>query len=143
MIDHPLVNKAIWTVEKAFSGAVDKGGYPYVSHLYRVAGRVTEMGPKVVAAALLHDIIEDHPGSWNMDRLSREFSPEVATIVEIVSRRPDENYKNFIERIATSGNVYAIKVKLADLADNMDPNRPSNVGGDRYPKARARLLKVL
>ena len=34
-------------------------------------------------------------------------------------------YAAYIDRLAASANATAIRVKLADLADNLDPKRPN------------------
>jgi (p)ppGpp synthase/HD superfamily hydrolase len=71
--------------------------------------------------ALLHDVVEDNE-AWTLERLTAVgFSQEVVTAVDALSRRSDESYEAFIERIRP--NPLAVRVKLADLRDNMNPLR--------------------
>jgi hypothetical protein len=49
----------------------------------------------------------------------------VQTVVTL-TRREEESYKDFIERIAHSGDERAIKIKKADLVHNMDLFRIDN-----------------
>lgn len=69
----------------------------------------------------------------------------------MVTKRPDEEggndgYSRFIERIALSGSKVAIRVKLADLADNLDlsrlgrePTVKDHARSAKYTRARERL----
>ena len=69
---------------------------------------------------VLHDLIEDT--DWTFERLEEEQFPQpVIEALQLVTRRKNENYKDFIERIAQ--NDLAVAVKLNDLEDNMDVKR--------------------
>jgi (p)ppGpp synthase/HD superfamily hydrolase len=69
-------------------------------------------------AALLHDTIED---TYVTSELLRQagFPIMVIEMVQIVTKRPNENYFDFVMRIQESGHVGAKMVKLADLRHNM------------------------
>jgi (p)ppGpp synthase/HD superfamily hydrolase len=86
------------------------------------------------AAAWMHDLLEDTSCTPNHLR-AVGISEETIKIVEIVSRRSDETYEQFISRIAKSENVGAITVKLADLKHNLRPSCPESL--------RARYLKAV
>lgn len=69
---------------------------------------------------LLHDLIEDT--DWTFQDLKKEgFSDEIIKALDCLTKRKDENYTDFIERI--SKNPLAIKVKINDLEDNMNITR--------------------
>jgi (p)ppGpp synthase/HD superfamily hydrolase len=93
--------------------------------------------------AVLHDILEDTPVTL-ADLRTAGYSEPVCAAVDCLTRRTGEPYEEMIERIAT--NALARQVKLADLADNLDPNRPAaadSAAADRYAKyvaAKKRLL---
>lgn len=77
-----LADAADFTV-RAFAGVIRKGsGAPYVTHLFAVSAFVGEFGgdEEQMAAALLHDYLEDIEGS-SMDELTRRFGERVARIV--------------------------------------------------------------
>jgi (p)ppGpp synthase/HD superfamily hydrolase len=137
MKDH----EALMIASKAHALQRDKGGKPYIGHPIRVANRCLTVDEKV--AALLHDVVED--GHLSLDQL-REMGATEAQIraIDALTRRAGETYREFIERVRLDpiGRV----VKLADIADNTDPERvaqlPEHERGivRRYEKARARLL---
>ncbi len=60
---------------------------PYLSHLWSVAALVLEHGgdDEQVAAALLHDVAEDHGGAAKIDEIRENFGAEVARLVEALS----------------------------------------------------------
>lgn len=60
---------------------------PYLSHLWSVAALVLEQGgdDRQVAAALLHDVVEDHGGVERLDEIRTRFGNDVAELVEGLS----------------------------------------------------------
>ena len=87
-------------------------------------------------AAVLHDVVEDT--DWTIEKLEAEgFDEEVITAVKLLTHDKKVPYKKYIEAIKT--NKIALKVKLADLEDNMDIKRIA------HPKFRdyARLAEYL
>jgi (p)ppGpp synthase/HD superfamily hydrolase len=70
--------------------------------------------------AVLHDAVEDTP--LLVEELRRAgYSEDVCSSVADLTRSKDELYEEYIERTTT--NPIAIRVKLADLTDNMNPRR--------------------
>lgn len=136
------------------SGQVDKAGAPYWTHLERVARRLVERFPNAtkgqVQAALLHDSIED-AGLTAEDLRALGIEEEAIGIIQLVSRNlnPEGSYLEWIERIAASGNIGAMRVKLADNLDNSDPVRVAAIAlgpklvAERYAPARAILEQAL
>jgi (p)ppGpp synthase/HD superfamily hydrolase len=103
----------------AHAGQVDKSGAPYVEHPRRVAARCKESRAK--AAALLHDVLEDCP-EWTTSRLIAAGVPDdVVDAVVVLSKQPGVTTADYLKRIAL--NPLALRVKLADIADNTDPQR--------------------
>lgn len=129
----PVLDKALAIATAAHAGQVDKAGVPYIGHVMRVVNGAPEGPAKIVAA--LHDVIEDCP-DWNLQRLAAEgFDAGVLDAVAAITKLPGQNYQNYLELV--KANPLARAVKLADLADNMDPNRIPNPG----PKDAKRLAK--
>ena len=119
------------------AGQVDKAGVPYSYHLERVA---MSLPPgRLRAAGLLHDVVED--AGVSIATIRERFGADVARIVDAVSRRPHEVYSDYILRLAD--DMEAVKVKKADLRDNLDPDRkrPAGLGEllRRYKTALAFL----
>ncbi len=118
MIHTELTVRAMKIAYNAHHGAVDNGGMPYILHPAHVAQQMTT--EKETAAALLHDVIEDT--AVTADMLIAEGIPsDVVNIVEILTKKPDEDYFSYINRVATDKT--ATKVKLADLLHNCDVSR--------------------
>ena len=106
----------------AHAAQTDKAGRPYAEHLAAVAEGVRARGggDELVAAAWLHDSVEDGVLSeeW-LDAAS--LSPSTKAVVRAVTKRPGEDPEAYARRIlATPG---ARLVKAADLAHNADPQR--------------------
>jgi (p)ppGpp synthase/HD superfamily hydrolase len=140
MATPPSLEDAIILATQAHVGQVDKVGQPYILHPFRVMLRLGDPTARMVA--VLHDVVEDT--SVTLDDLRRGgFPPEVVEAVDLVTRRQDETYEQFIERLAP--NPIARAVKLADLEDNMDTSRLPAITEktrerlERYRKARACL----
>ncbi|MEI6379195.1 MAG: HD domain-containing protein [Candidatus Falkowbacteria bacterium] len=84
----PLIQKAINYAAKLHAGQVRKASIelPYISHPYSVAWIVADycQDEEVIAAALLHDVIEDVAG-YSLAALELDFGPRVASLVQSVS----------------------------------------------------------
>jgi (p)ppGpp synthase/HD superfamily hydrolase len=116
------LEKAIELAVEKHKGQVDKGGAPYILHPLFILTRMDTETEKIVA--VLHDIIEDTEVTFK-DLKSCGFSDEVLNALQCLTRRNDEDYFIYIERI--KNNPIAIKVKLADLEHNMDLRRIKNL----------------
>jgi (p)ppGpp synthase/HD superfamily hydrolase len=129
------LTRALEIVTQAHAHQKDKTGAPYLLHLFRVMNRCQSETEKI--CALLHDLVEDTV--WTFEDLEREgFSAEVIAVLRCVTKiHEDEDYEAFIQRVAQ--NPVAIRVKLADLADNMDITRLPEI----TEKDRLRLNKYL
>jgi hypothetical protein len=119
----PLFDKAVEIATKAHEGQTDKSGKPYIGHVMRVAQRCKTQKSKVIA--LLHDVIEDTP--ITPDELKAEGIPtDIVEAVLTLSRRQDEPYEEYINRVVP--HPLCCEVKIADLEDNMDIRRLTEIG---------------
>src|SRR4051812_33166054 len=125
--------------KQAHLGVMDKSGKPFIGHPAGVASILRDQGwnDDVVAAGWLHDTVEDT--AVTLTNIRDKFGPAIATMVDLVSRRDDETYFEFIGRIADSGNAGAIAVKLADITNNSLPERNEGVID---PDERERLKQM-
>lgn len=118
MIYTALTKKAMEICYRAHEGQLDKGGMPYVFHPLHVAEQMEDEYSTCVA--LLHDTVED--GGIELSELSEaDFPEDIVKTVDALTRREDEPYMEYIERL--KGNSLAVKVKLADLSHNSDMSR--------------------
>jgi (p)ppGpp synthase/HD superfamily hydrolase len=116
------IERAVQIAAEAHLGQKDKAGAPYLLHPLRLMMRM-QSEPAMIAA-VLHDVVEDTDLSLE-DLRVEGFSEEVLLAVECLTRRDDESYDEFIERVKTS--EIALQVKIADLEDNMNLNRLAEV----------------
>jgi (p)ppGpp synthase/HD superfamily hydrolase len=141
-----LLADAIALAAEAHRGQADKAGEAYILHPLRVMFRVRDQGHRVEvqAAAVLHDVVEDT--SVTLEDIAA-LSPEVAALVDAVTRRHGEVYESFIRRAAE--NPEARSIKTADVEDNLArigllaqlaPEQAERLGA-RYRRALALLLE--
>ncbi len=117
------VSAAIEFIKRAHKGQKDIGGKPYWRHPVRVMARLGRTAPMIEKhAALLHDVVEDTATSF-ADLKKAGFHAEVLIAVRLLTRPTRLTYRRYIRRLVQSGNVAAMRVKLADLLDNLDGRR--------------------
>lgn len=134
------LEQAIQLATKLHKGQVDKAGKSYIEHLLRVMNAVEGETAKTIA--VLHDTLEDT--NITFAELESLFGTVVASAIRTLSRRGSEDYFDFINRVKEDS--IAVKVKIADLEDNMDLSRLKEASksdlerNTRYQKA-LRILK--
>jgi (p)ppGpp synthase/HD superfamily hydrolase len=116
---------------------------PYVSHVFRVCLVVRQVfgfdDPKVLAAALLHDTIEDT--STDCDDIIERFGPDVARWVAALTkdmRLPEREREEAYTRGLAAADWQVKACKLADIYDNLGDCRHFAPAGRRKTAARAR-----
>ena len=126
--DLDLVNRAYRFSEKSHEGQQRASGEPYLSHPLEVAGLLVDfkMDVTTVIAGLLHDVLEDTRAT--KDDLAREFGPEIADLVDGVTKigklafssreeRQAENFRKMV--VAMAHDLRVLMIKLADRLHNM------------------------
>jgi (p)ppGpp synthase/HD superfamily hydrolase len=130
----PDLERAIALAVEAHRGQSDKYGKPYILHPLTLMMKME--GETAMMAAVLHDVVEDT--TLTLDDLIKEgFPADVVEAVDSLSKRESESYEGYIDRL--SANTLAVKVKRADLEDNMRVTRMKDV----TDKDLARLAKYL
>ncbi|MFC4614618.1 RelA/SpoT family protein [Cellulomonas algicola] len=123
--DLTVVEQAYVVAEKAHRGQLRKSGDPYITHPVAVATILAELGmtPSTLAAALLHDTVEDT--EYSLDQLRREFGPEVAMLVDGVTKLDKVTYGDAAQAetvrkmvVAMSRDIRVLVIKLADRLHN-------------------------
>jgi len=118
LVNMSTLDKAIQIASAAHLGQLDLGGEVYILHPIRVMQSVTTKDEKIVA--ILHDVIEDT--DITLDYLKLEgFSIDIIEALEAITRVYKEPYQSYIKRVMK--NPLALKVKVADLKDNLDMTR--------------------
>jgi (p)ppGpp synthase/HD superfamily hydrolase len=114
----PSLEDAIILAVGAHRGQKDKAGAAYILHPLRLMLRMETDTERIVA--VLHDVVEDSP--YSLEALNKAgYPPEIIEALDCLTRREKEPYATFIERVKT--NPLALKVKTADLEDNMNIKR--------------------
>ena len=127
--DKKLIRKAFDVSVEAHKDQRRKSGEAYIFHPIAVAKIVASeigLGATSIAAALLHDVVEDTP--MTVHDIERMFNPKVAQLVEGLTKismvQRDLNVslqaENFRKMILTlNDDVRVILIKLADRLHNM------------------------
>lgn len=117
-----IIDKSLEFAVKAHLGQQDKVGKAYILHPLRIMAKMeTE---EEMAVALLHDVIEDSDFQAG-DLLSEGIPETVVDAVECLTKRKGEGYETYLERVM--GNRLAVKIKKADIEDNLNILRLSTV----------------
>ena len=126
--DQAYINRAFQYAYDGHNGQNRKSGEPYITHPLHVAIYLCELNfdKETIAAALLHDLIEDTDISYK--DIKKEFSEEVADIVDGVTKLDKIKYSSNEEAkadairkmvIAMSKDIRVLILKLADRLHNI------------------------
>lgn len=131
-----IVEKASKFSEKAHAGQVRKyTKLPYIVHPASVAWLVKKYKKSknidfLVAAALLHDVVEDCGVS--IETLEQEFGPMVSSLVEELSNDKsvtdvgtEETIGYMVGKLLTISS-YALTIKLCDILHNLNDTEPGS-----------------
>jgi len=122
------LERAIELAVTAYAGQTDKAGATYIRHPLRVMQQMNTEQERI--AAVLHDVVED--ASYTLDDIEDEFGATIRDAVDALTKRDDESYQEFAARAAT--NDIARTVKIADIEDNMDLTRLSELDDELLDK---------
>lgn len=123
--DVALVDKAFAVAKRAHEGQLRKSGEPYITHPLAVAEILADLGigVKTIAAALLHDTVEDT--DYSLDQLRADFGDEIALLVDGVTKLDRLKYGEDAQAetvrkmvVAMSKDIRVILIKLADRLHN-------------------------
>ena len=135
-----MITKAYELANKAHNGVCRRSGEPYICHPLAVARLVLDLGmdSESIAAALLHDVVEDTPTT--LEDLKAAFGEEVALLVDGVTKLTKIQFSNIEELqaenlrkmlLAMSRDVRVMIIKLCDRLHNMRT-------GDAWPEQKRR-----
>jgi guanosine-3',5'-bis(diphosphate) 3'-pyrophosphohydrolase len=120
---HPKGDLTI--TERAHRGQTRKSGDAYITHPLAVATILAELGmtPSTIAAALLHDTVEDT--TYSLEELRRDFGDEIAMLVDGVTKLDKVTYGDAAQAetvrkmvVAMARDIRVLVIKLADRLHN-------------------------
>lgn len=143
--------KLIEVLIEKFRDKTDKGGKPYIEHIFRVAEEAEVIQVGSYLTGLLHDVLEDTDLTAD-DLYLLGVGNAVINRVTALTKNHDECYGTYINRIKKYAKKYNDKiilaVKIADLNDNLNISRLKNIQDrdfirlKRYFFARQSLLNI-
>jgi GTP pyrophosphokinase len=123
--DMAIIEKAYAVADEKHRGQKRQSGEPYITHPLAVAQILAELGlgPRAIAAALLHDTVEDT--GYPLDELQAAFGDEVALLVDGVTKLDKVKYGESAQAetvrkmiVAMSKDIRVLVIKLADRLHN-------------------------
>ena len=123
--DLSVIERAYDVAERAHRGQMRKSGDPYITHPLAVATILAELGmtPPTLAAALLHDTVEDT--DYSLEHLRADFGDEIAGMVDGVTKLDKVTYGDAAQAetvrkmvIAMAKDIRVLVIKLADRLHN-------------------------
>jgi GTP diphosphokinase / guanosine-3',5'-bis(diphosphate) 3'-diphosphatase len=138
--DANVLRRSFNIADNMHRGQTRKSGDPYITHPLAVAQICAELGmdTTTLVAALLHDTVEDT--SYTLEALTGDFGPEVAHLVDGVTKFDKAFYGKAAEAetirkmiVAAGKDVRVLVIKLADRLHNM------RTLDARSPASRARI----
>ena len=123
--DLTVIERAYGVAEAAHEGQKRQSGEAYITHPLAVAQILAELGlgPKAIAAALLHDTVEDT--AYGLEALNAEFGDEVSMLVDGVTKLDKVKYGESAQAetvrkmiVAMSKDIRVLVIKLADRLHN-------------------------
>ncbi|MBM6399715.1 RelA/SpoT family protein [Phycicoccus sonneratiae] len=123
--DVDLVERAYAVAERAHEGQKRRSGDDYITHPLAVTTILAELGmtPTTLAAALLHDTVEDT--AYSLEALRRDFGDEIAMLVDGVTKLDKVTYGQAAQAetvrkmvVAMARDIRVLVIKLADRLHN-------------------------
>lgn len=138
-----MLSKAFGYAFEAHRNDFDRNGMPYIMHPVEVMQKQTTI-PRMIAA-LLHDVVEDHGDKYTILMIAEEFTAMTAKTVDALTRREQESWSAYIDRVLEDED--ACWIKLGDLESNMNPRRMDEKAAKRcctmYSSAYKKIAKKL
>lgn len=92
---------------------IDRDGKPHWEHTERVASKMPTAF--LATCAYLHDVLEDT--NVSKEDLACLFGWNVVHVVDLLSHRESDSWRQYIERVLQSPS--SVIIKIADIEDNL------------------------
>ncbi len=124
-------------VELLFKDKKDKSGCPYLHHLEKVSEDFED--ERIKAMALMHDTLED-TNLTKEDLENLGYDSSFINVIELLTNTY-KTYDEYIDKLLSSNNIEAIKIKLKDVLHNMDISRFVSPRPKDYERIRNKYVK--
>lgn len=123
--DLSVIERAYQVAEEAHRGQMRHSGDAYITHPLAVTTILAELGmtPATLAAALLHDTVEDT--DYKLPQLRKDFGDEIAGLVDGVTKLDKVTYGEAAQAetvrkmvVAMARDIRVLVIKLADRLHN-------------------------
>ncbi|MGB8381809.1 MAG: bifunctional (p)ppGpp synthetase/guanosine-3',5'-bis(diphosphate) 3'-pyrophosphohydrolase [Dermatophilaceae bacterium] len=123
--DLGIIQRAYEVAERAHEGQTRISGDPYITHPLAVTAILAELGmtPTTLAAALLHDTVEDT--DYSLEALREDFGDEIAMLVDGVTKLDKVTWGEAAQAetvrkmvVAMARDIRVLVIKLADRLHN-------------------------
>ncbi|MBU1046198.1 HD domain-containing protein [Patescibacteria group bacterium] len=94
-------------------------GFPYIIHPFMVANKLAQhgFGDKVIAAGLVHDVLEDSDTSRS--ELVKDLGEDVVSIIDAISEDMDLEWEIRKEQYAKDLKEASVETKAVSVADKI------------------------
>ena len=147
-----MTEQLIEVLIEKFRDKKDRGGHPYIEHIFRVAEEAEALQVGSYVSGLIHDALEDTDLTADDLFLLGVRNADINR-VSVLTRKPDDVYEHYINRIKKYAKQYNDKiilaVKIADLNDNLNASTLKGLSNQdllrlqRYMNARKKLSATL
>ncbi len=147
-----MIEQLIEVLIEKFRDQKDRGGHPYIEHIFRVAEEAEALQVGSYITGLIHDALEDTDLTADDLFLLGVRNADINR-VSVLTRKPDDVYEHYINRIKKYAKQHNDKiilaVKIADLNDNLNASRLKGLNNQdllrlqRYMNARKKLSATL
>lgn len=105
-----MYHKALVIVNRIY-----KNDVLYIDKLYSVCNMVNSITEKIIF--LLKNVIMEI-NIFPEELLELGFSDDIVNTIKILTRKNDETYNSFIERLISSNNLSALKIEMIEINFN-------------------------
>lgn len=142
---------AAWALAACYCTAERKDGSPALAHIINILTILASMGVKdevTGVVAVLHDVIEDaydtspETAFEAQVQIQEEFTQDIVSMVDTLTHRDNEPYRDYITRICEEGEEEVLFIKIADMIDNLT-GLPNKERKGQYRVALPKLIRCL
>jgi len=142
-IDVDFLRRVELLAREGHKGQTRKDGEDFINHPARVVYNLlcrsaqymnSEEFHVLIALGWLHDLIEDT--DFTLEEIEVLYGKEISSRLDLLTKRDNEDYYEYGERIIQSNDTLVYLVKLCDLGDNL-----SKIGDGVFSKEKEDKLK--